>query len=81
MIAVRLITLEDAEAILESYGCKRLQGKTKLNTANWWQWPWGGTPFTLPFDGPKVDKWAVDKLIAQMSKEAPDGWEFPPSKR
>jgi hypothetical protein len=34
---------------LRDYGCKPLQGKGPLNTAEWWQMPWGGYPILSPF--------------------------------
>jgi hypothetical protein len=77
LIAVRRIPLADAEATLRSYGCRPLSGKTALNTARWWRWPWGGPPITLPNDGETVDAWALQKLIADMAKLAPPDWEFP----
>ena len=48
MIAVQLMAVAEVEDILRSYGCSKLEGLTPLNTANWWRWPWGGAPFTLP---------------------------------
>ena len=79
MIAVRPIYIGDVEAKLRAYGCKPLDGKGPLNTANWWRWPWGGPPFTLPLpDGHgHIDEWAYRQLIADMAKLAPPGWEFP----
>lgn len=77
MIAVRLMSVAEVENILRSYGCSPLNGKTSLNTANWWQWPWGGAPFTLPCEGDQIDEWAYRRIIADMNFLAPAGWEFP----
>ena len=77
MSPLRLISIDEAKARLRSYGCKPLAGKGRLNTAEWWQWPWGGAPFLLPFDGDVVDEWALQRLIADMAKLAPAGWAFP----
>lgn len=66
------------EGTLRSYGCRPAEGLTALNTAEWWRWPWGGFPFTVPIDDDGyVDEWALTKLIAEMATIAPDGWEFP----
>jgi hypothetical protein len=76
-LAVRIIPRSEAIAKLTSYGCKPLHGKGRLNTAEWWRWPWGGTPFLLPFEGETVDAWALQKLVADMAALAPPGWKFP----
>jgi hypothetical protein len=75
---VRLISIDDEKKELRSYGCTPLSGKGKLNTAEWWCWPWGGAPFTLPVDeNGKIDQWAFHRLLADMAKLAPTEWEFP----
>jgi len=66
MIAVRFLYREDWEARLRYYGCTPLQGKGPLNTAEWWQMPWG-SPFTVPIEiwpglfeqGSRFDKWNI----------------------
>jgi hypothetical protein len=73
MTAVRLISRADAIAKLRSYGCKPVAGKGRLNTADWWQWPWAGVPFTLPFEADVVDQWALQKLLADMAERLRDG--------
>lgn len=79
MIAVRLIKLATVEAKLLRYGCEPLKGRGTLNTANWWRWPWGGAPFTLPLADKygNIDEWAYRQLMADLARLAPDGWEFP----
>jgi hypothetical protein len=79
LISVSLIPLAEVEKKLRSYGCEPLEGKTPLNTANWWKWPWGGPPFTLPNEDGMVDNLAVQQLIADMARLAPPDWEFPAS--
>ena len=38
----------------------------------------GGAPFTLPVEGGKIDEEAYRRLMVDMAKLAPPGWEFPP---
>jgi len=65
------------EAELRSYGCKPLEGKGALNTAEWWQYPWG-QPFTVPCDDDGIcDQWAFLRVITDMAKCAPRDWTFP----
>ena len=77
MIAVRFLHRDEWEIRLRDYGCEPLEGKGRLNTAEWWRMPWG-TPFTVPIeeDG-RCDEWAIHKLILDIVKDAPAGWEFP----
>ena len=75
---VSLISRDEWEAALRDYGCKPLEGKGSLNTAEWWQMPWGGYPFTVPVDDDgRCDKWAFNKLVLDIIKSAPSGREFP----
>jgi hypothetical protein len=77
MIAVRLLHREEWEKRLRSYGCCPLEGMTQLNTAEWWRWPWGGPPFTVPveFDG-SMDERSFQGIMHDMAQLAPPGWEF-----
>jgi hypothetical protein len=78
MISVRFLHREEWEAKLRGYGCKPLEGKGRLNTAELWQMPWGGYPFTVPIeDDGRCDEWAIRRLIADIVKAAPEGWKFP----
>jgi len=80
MNAARSLSRNEWEASLRDYGCKPLNGKGPLNTAEWWQMPWGGNPFTVPVDDDgRCDKWALNKLILDIIKSTPPGWEFPDS--
>lgn len=77
-MALRRYDRDRWEAELRSYGCAPLEGQTTLNTAEWWRWPWGGYPFTVPVDPEGfVDVWAFQRLLADMARLAPDDWEFP----
>jgi hypothetical protein len=78
MIAVRRLHRQDWERKLKGYGCYPAAGLTRLNTAEWWRWPWGGPPFTVPIDDDGCcDTRAFHKLVADMALLAPEGWEFP----
>lgn len=75
---VQRLPRERWEPELRSYGCEPLKGKTPLNTAEWWRWPWGGCPFTVPVDPDDyVETWAFQRLLADMARLAPPNWEFP----
>jgi hypothetical protein len=78
VIAVRFLPRLEWEAKLRSYGCKPLEGKGPLNNAELWQMPWGGYPFTVPIedDGRCLEE-ATRRIILDMAKMAPKGWEFP----
>jgi hypothetical protein len=77
MIATRFLHRNEWEARLVGYGCKALKDKGPLNSAEWWQMPWG-SPFTVPIeeDG-RCDEWAIQRIILDMVKCAPPDWEFP----
>jgi len=70
---------KDWEGQLRAYGCVPLEGKTKLNTAEWWRWPWPPhLPFTVPVDeNGYADVWGFQLLLADMAKLAPADWPFP----
>ena len=78
MNALSFLTREEWEAALRDYGCKPLEGKGRLNTAEWWQMPWGGYLFTVPVDDEgRCERWALNRLIADIIRLAPPGSEFP----
>jgi hypothetical protein len=78
LISVRRIPRSEFETKLRSYGCTPLEGKGQLNTAHWWCWPWGGPPFTVPFDpDDMIDDQAARRLMLDMVRAAPLGWVFP----
>ena len=80
MVALRRLPRETWEAKLRSYGCYPAEGLTKLNTAEWWRWPFPGPPFTVPADDEGFcDQRAYDRLIVDMSRIAPTSWRFPHS--
>jgi hypothetical protein len=78
MISVRFLHRAEWQARLtDHYGCRPLTGKGKLNTAEWWQTSWGH-PFTVPVDAEgRCDEWAVQRLIVDFIKCAPQGYKFP----
>ena len=76
MIAVRLLPRETWEARLKRYKCKPLEGKGQLNTAEWWQMPWG-TPFPVPIeDDASCEEWALQKVILDIVSLAPPDFDF-----
>ena len=78
MNVVSLVPREEWEEALRDHGCEPLEGKGPLNTAEWWRMPWGGYPFTVSVDEEgRCDSWALNRLIADIIRLAPPGWEFP----
>jgi hypothetical protein len=72
MIAVHRLSREVWEKRLRSVGCYPLEGKTQLNTAEWWRWPFRGPPFIVPVDAEGYcDRWAFQKLMIDFSRLAP----------
>lgn len=78
MIAVRYVHREEWERELRRYGCKPLEGKGPLNTAEWWRMPWQPYPFTVPCesDGRMLQS-DLDALQIMIVGSAPEGTEFP----
>ncbi len=77
MISVRFLQREEWEAKLRGhYKCQPLEGKGPLNTAEWWKTPWD-RPFTVPVEADgRCDEWAFQRLISDLMKCAPPGWNF-----
>jgi len=76
MIAPRFLHREEWEAKLRDYGCKPLEGKGPLNTAEWWQMPWG-QPFVVPIeDDGRCHERAIHHLILHIVECAPPDWKF-----
>lgn len=77
MIAVRLYPREEWEAQLRALGCRPLEGKGHLNTAEWWVAEMGGGQpgfvFTVPVEGPddRVGERELGIVIAQVKKARP----------
>jgi hypothetical protein len=75
-VAVRRLPREEWKPRLERYRCKPLEGKTKLNTAEWWRAEWGFL-FTVPVDD---DGYITDidlqAVIADVVGSAPSGQRF-----
>jgi hypothetical protein len=75
--AVRRISSEEWEAELKFYGCKRIEGKGKLNTADLWLMPWKSYPFTVPSDDDGyMSQDDLDHLVRLIATSAPQGWRF-----
>ena len=79
MSNVAFLSRPEWEASLKAFGCKPLEGKGKLNTAEWRQLPWGGYPFTVPIEADgRCAKRALNLLLQSIINQAPPGFEFPP---
>lgn len=70
---LRFLSRLQWEAKLRRWGCEPLEGKTKLNTAEFWRPASGGYPFTVPVekDG-SCDFWAIWKLCEQFGRDPSD---------
>lgn len=78
MIAVRYVSRETWEEELRFYGCKPLEGKSNLNTAEWWRMPWQSYPFTVPIEADgRLCQSDLDALIILIVTSAPEGTDFP----
>lgn len=76
-MSVRMLPRTEWEKRLRGYGCYPQEGLTKLNTAEWWRWPWGGAPFTVPCEADgSMDMGAYHRLLADMATLAPRDWDF-----
>lgn len=61
MIRDKFLRRHEWEAKLRRWGCKPLDGLTRLNTAEWWKGPRG--VFTVPVEGHDTcDFWAINRL-------------------
>jgi hypothetical protein len=76
LIASRRLSRFEWEAELRSYGCRPLEGKGHLNTAELWQMPWQGYPFTVPVEGGCISRTDLDYLVALIAQSAPKDWTF-----
>lgn len=77
MIAPCRIARDEWETLLRSYGCEPLEGKGRLNTAEYWRMPFQSYPFTVPNEGGYVTQADLDYLINLIATSAPPDWEFP----
>jgi len=76
--AARFLQRSEWEPELRFYGCKPLEGKGKLNTAEWWRMPWQAYPFTVPVESDgRLHQGAFDELLMMILQSAPEGTEFP----
>ena len=79
MIASRLLSRAQWEAKLRRWGCRPMQGKTHLNTAEWWIGDHG--PFTVPIEGQddSCEFWAMQR-ICNDNGHPPSAAEDDPTK-
>ena len=77
MIGLRFLPREEWEAELRSYGCRPAQGLGQLNTAEFWRFPWGGYPFTVPHEEGRMLRTDFDSIIIMIASAAPPDWRFP----
>jgi len=59
----RFLSRSQWEAKLRRWGCRPMEGKGRLNTAEWWIGA-SGAPFTVPVEGDddRCDFWALWRL-------------------
>ncbi len=77
MISLRLIRRSEWEAKLRHLGCAPQEGVTKLNTAEFWAFPWKGYPFTVPVESNgRMTEQNLHRTMAMVRGEAPEGWSF-----
>ena len=76
MTPSRLLDRPEWEAELQRYGCTRLEGKTSLNTAEFWRAPWVSYPFTVPVEDGRISQDDFQRVVAMLMAQAPDGWSF-----
>jgi hypothetical protein len=72
MPAMRLLPREEWSAELRRLGCQPLEGKGKLNTAEWWRV--GGHLFTVPLetaDG-RIGQADFERLLARLRPNLPN---------
>jgi hypothetical protein len=66
MLLNRPLSRPQWESKLRSLGASPLEGKTALNSAEWWVVP-GGIPFTVPVeDDGSCDFWAIQKICRKL---------------
>lgn len=73
MIREPYLSRKEWEAKLRRWGCSPLEGKGKLNTAEWWRSDKG--LFTVPVDADgRCEFWALQKLCQQFGFK-PDAFD------
>jgi len=76
MIAPRFLPREEWEVQLLHYKCRPLQGKGKLNTAEWWRTKWDYL-FIVPVENDGTcHQQDFQRVIAGIMKSAPPGTLF-----
>lgn len=68
MLRDRFLSRSQWEKKLRKVGAQPLEGKGKLNTAEWWHLP-KGAPFTVPVEDEtgRADFWAIKTLCDQLA--------------
>jgi hypothetical protein len=77
-VIVKHVPREAWEKVLRDFGCSPLEGKGKLNTAEWWKGPRG--VFTVPVEADGAsDYWSVRRferwLRGELAHPYPEGWD------
>ncbi len=76
MTALRRFSPEEWRPKLERYRARPIQGKTKLNTAEWWRTDWNYL-FTVPVDAEGfISEIDLQAVIADVVASAPAGHCF-----
>lgn len=67
-----MLSRDQRETPLRKLKCRPLEGKGRLNTAEWWVTPWGFL-FTVPIEGPddRCEFWARASLIDDIKQSKP----------
>jgi len=77
MIALRFLPRENWEPRLRYYRCKPLEGKTALNSAEWWRSEWNFI-FTVPVeDNGCCHEDAFRRVCGAIIASAPSDIQFP----
>jgi hypothetical protein len=67
----KFLERSDREAKLRRWGGKPLEGKGKLNAAEWWKGP-NGHPFTIPVEKDSACEFgAIKRLAKDFGKDPP----------
>jgi hypothetical protein len=76
MIALRFLPRSEWEAQLLHYKCFPVEGKGRLNTAEWWRAKWNYL-FTVPIEADgSCHQEAFQRLVANIMASAPKDMRF-----
>lgn len=72
---IKTLTRAQWERKLRALHCEPLEGKGRLNTAEWWK-DRDGYPFTVPVQnaGGDCDFWAIQRICRDLGDEACANW-------